>query len=155
MPGSVSPALDAVEKALALDPNNPTALIARATAELLQWHWRAAAADLHRTEQLHANSAAFWHMRAVFLDYMGLPRLVVPAAEKAVQLDPLSYIDRYNLALYRMTEERYEEAARMAEKAWALQPGQPDLQQLNVQIALGRNDTALAERILASLVASR
>jgi TolB-like protein len=153
VPGSLSPAFAAVSKALALDQNNPTALIARATAELLQWHWRTAAADLRRMEQLHANSAGFWHIRAIFFDYMGLPELVVPAAEKAVQLDPLSYIDRYNLALYRLIEERYDEAAHIAEEAWALQPAQPDLQQLDVQIALGKHDITSAERTLASLVA--
>jgi TolB-like protein/Flp pilus assembly protein TadD len=153
VPGSVPPALEAVNKALALDQNNPTALMARATAELLQWHWRAAAADLHRMQQLHTNSAAFWHIRAIFFDYMGLPELVVGPAEKAVQLDPLSFIDRYNLALYRMIEKRFAEAARIAAEAWALQPAQPDLQQLNVQIALGQHDLASAQRTLASLVA--
>ena len=151
--GAVPAALDAVEKALALDQNNPMALKARAIAELIQWQWRAAAADLHRMEELHVNSAEVWHMRAIFFDYMALPQFTGPAEEKAVQLDPLSYIDRYNLALYRMVEKRYDEAARIAAEAWALQPAQPELQMLNVQIALGRNDMASAERTLASLVA--
>ena len=44
------------------------------------------------------------------LDYMALPQFVFPAAEKAVQLD------RYNLALYRMVEKRYAEAARIARR---------------------------------------
>jgi len=149
----VPAALDGVKKALALDQNNPTALVARAIAQLLQWQWRAAAADLRQLEQLHANSAEVWHLRAIFFDYMALPQFTGPAEEKAVQLDPLSYIDRYNLALYRMLEKRYDEAARIAAEAWALQPAQPELQMLNVQIALGRNDKASAERTLASLVA--
>ena len=150
---SIPPALDNVKKALALDPNNPTALAARAIAELIQWQWRAAAADLRQLEQLHANTAEVWHLRAIFYDYMALPQFTGPAEEKAVQLDPLSYIDRYNLALYRMLEKRYDEAARIAAEAWALQPAQPELQMLNVQIALGRNDMAAAERTLASLAA--
>jgi TolB-like protein/Flp pilus assembly protein TadD len=152
-PGSVPAALNAVKEALALDQNNPTALIARAIAELIQWQWRAAAADLRHLEQLHANSAEVWHLRAVFFDYMALPEFASTAAEKAVQLDPLSYIDRYNLALYRMLEKRYDDAVRIAAEAWALQPAQPELQMLNVQIALGRKDMASAERTLASLVA--
>lgn len=150
---SIPPALDGVKKALALDPNNPVALTARAIAELIQWQWRAAGADLRQLEQLHANSAEVWHLRAIFFDYMALPQFTGPAEEKAVQLDPLSYIDRYNLALYRMLEKRYDEAARIAAEAWALQPAQPELQMLNVQIALGRKDMAAAERTLASLAA--
>src|SRR5262249_37456055 len=71
IPGGVQAALDAVNKALALDPDNPTAIMARATAELLQWRWRAAAADVKRLEQLRVNTAAVWHMRAIFFDYMG------------------------------------------------------------------------------------
>jgi len=149
----IPPALDNVKKALALDPNNPTALTARAIAELIQWQWRATADDLRQLEQLHANAAQVWHLRAIFFDYMALPQFTGPAEEKAVQLDPLSYIDRYNLALYRMLEKRYNEAARISAEAWALQPAQPELQMLNVQIALGRNDMASAERTLASLVA--
>jgi TolB-like protein/tetratricopeptide (TPR) repeat protein len=153
VPGSLPASLDAVNKALALDPNNPTALMARAIAGMMQWQWRTAAADLRRMEQLHANSGEVWHLRAVFFDYMALPQFTVSAAEKAVQLDPLSFIDRYNLALYRTVEKRYDDAARIAAEAWALQPAQPDLQQLDVQIALGRHDMASAERTLASLVA--
>ena len=153
VPGSVPAALEAVKKALALDQNNPDALMARAIAELMQWQWRAAAGDLRRMEALHVNSAEVWHMRAIFFDYMALPKFTGPAEEKAVQLDPLSFIDRYNLALYRMLEKRYDDAARIAAEAWALQPAQPDLQMLNVQIAIGRKDMASAERTLASLVA--
>jgi serine/threonine-protein kinase len=151
--GALPAAADAVDKALTLDPNNPTAIMARATVELLQWRWRAAAADLKRLEQLHLNTAAAWHMRAIFFDYMGLAQFTGPAEEKAVRLDPLSFIDHYNLALYRMLENRYDDAGHIAQQAWALQPAHPDLQQLKVQIALGKHDIKGAERILAALIA--
>jgi TolB-like protein/Flp pilus assembly protein TadD len=151
--GGVPAAIEAVGKALALDPNNATALMARATAELLQWNWRAAAADIRRLDQLRVNTAAAWHMRAIFFDYMGLTQFCRAAEERAIQLDPLSFIDHYNLALYRMREKRYDDASRIAAQAWALQPGNPDLQQLKVQIALARNDLAGAGRILSALTA--
>jgi predicted Zn-dependent protease len=83
---------------------------------------------------------------------LALPQFTGPSDEKAVPLDPLSYIDRYNLALYRMLEKRYDEAARISAEAWKLQPAQPDLHVLNIQIALGQNDLASAERTLATLV---
>jgi TolB-like protein len=153
MPGEVPAALDAVNKALALDPNNPTAIMARVTAELLRWRWRAAAADMRRLDQLHVNSAAVWHMRALFFDYMGLTQFCGAAEERAIQLDPLSFIDHYNLALYREREKRYDEAARVAAQAWALQPANPDLQQLKLQLALDKHDIKGAEQILSALVA--
>jgi TolB-like protein len=153
VPGSLPSATDAIGRALALDPNNPAALMARATVELLQWRWRESAADLRRLEQLHINAAATWHMRAIFFDYMGLPQFAGPAEERAVQLDPLSFIDRYNLALYRMLQKHYNDAQRIAGEAWALQPADPDLQQLKVQIALGKRDMKAAKRTLASLIA--
>src|SRR6185503_19485188 len=65
VPGGVPAALDAVNKALALDPNNAITIMARVTAELLQWRWRAAAADMRRLQDLHVNTAAAWHMRAI------------------------------------------------------------------------------------------
>lgn len=151
--GEVAAALDAVNEALSLDPDNATALMARATAELLQWRWRAAAADMKRLERLHLNTAAVWHMRALFFDYMGLTQFCGAAEERAIQIDPLSFIDHYNLALYRMREKRYDDASRIAAQAWALQPANPDLQQLNLQIALAKHDLKGAERILSALIA--
>jgi len=153
VPGEAPAALDAVSKALALDPNNPTAFMARATVELLQWRWRGAAADVRRLDRLHVNTAAAWHMRAIFFDYMGLSQFCGQAEEQAIKLDPLSFIDHYNLALYRLREKHYDDAARVAAQAWALQPGNADLQQLQVQIALGKHDMKGAEKILAALVA--
>jgi tetratricopeptide (TPR) repeat protein len=153
VPGGVPAALQAVGKALALDSNNPTALMARATAELLQWRWRSAAADVKRLDQLHVNTAAAWHMRAIFFDYMGLAQFCGSAEEQAIKLDPLSFIDHYNLALYRMRAKRFGDASRIVDQAWTLQPGNADLQQLRIQIALARQDTRGADRILAALIA--
>jgi TolB-like protein len=152
VPRAVPAALDAVNKALALDANNPTALMARATVELLQWRWRGAAADMRRLEQLHVNTAAVWHMRALFFDFMGLTQFCGLAEERAIQLDPLSFIDHYNLALYRERQKRYDDALGVAAQAWALQPANPDLQQLKLQIALAKNDIGGAERILSTLI---
>ncbi|MBV9062028.1 MAG: hypothetical protein JOY77_03750 [Alphaproteobacteria bacterium] len=153
VPGAVPAALEAVGKALALDRDNATAIMARATVELLQWRWRAAASDVKRLDQLKVNTAAAWHMRAIFFDYMGLSQFCGTAEEQAIKLDPLSFIDHYNLALYRLREKRYDDAARVAAQAWALQPGNADLQQVQVQIALGKHDIKGAERILSTLVA--
>ena len=147
----VAPALVTVKKALALDPNNPTALIARATASLLQWRWRDVAEDIRQLDKLHANTAAVWRIRAVFFDYMGLAQFAGPSEEKAVQLDPLSFIDHYNLALYRLLQKHYDESARIAADAWALQPANPDLQVLKCQIAIGKKDLSEARRIATQL----
>jgi len=152
-PEHIGPALSAVNKALALDPNNATALIARARISLLQWQWRAAADDIRRLETSHVNSAAVWRTRAVFFDYMGLPDLAHPAEVRAVQLDPLSFIDHYNLALYMMMSKRYDEAMKVADEAAALQPGNTELISLKCHVAVeaGKIDQAKAfYRLLAA-----
>jgi TolB-like protein/Flp pilus assembly protein TadD len=143
-PTHLAPALSAVNKALALDPNNATALVARVRILLLQWQWRAAADDIRRLENSHVNSAAVWRTRAVFFDYMGLPDLAHPAEIRAVQLDPLSFIDHYNLALYTMMTKRYDEAMMVANEAAALQPGNTEILSLKCHIAVqhGKIDQA-------------
>ncbi|MBV9570604.1 MAG: hypothetical protein JO056_05110 [Alphaproteobacteria bacterium] len=150
--GDTDHALAAVKKAQALDPNNATALIAHATACILKWRWRDIAADFRRLERLHVNSAAVWHLRAIFFDYMGLTQFTGAAEAKAVQLDPLSFIDRYNLALYALTARHYDEAMKIAAEAQALQPGNLEVVALQCSIEAARNRTAEARRLHRQLL---
>ncbi len=152
--GDADPALAAVKKAQTLDPNNATALIAHATACVLKWRWRDIAADFRRLERLHVNSAAVWHLRAIFFDYMGLTQLTGAAEAKAVQLDPLSFIDRYNLALYAITAGHYDQAMKLAKEAQALQPGNTGTLVLQCWIESLRGHRQEARRLHQQLVSS-
>jgi len=144
-------AVRAVDRALALDPSNPSALLARTTTNILQWKWRAAADDVLKVEADDAGAPGVWHEKGVFLSYMGLLKLALPAVQKAVQQDPLSFIDRYNLALFLHTLGRNDEAIRVAHDGMTLQPGNLEGQSLLCQVEAGRNNLSEAKRIRGQL----
>ncbi len=141
------PAITAIDRALALDPRNPTALMAHSTVSLVEWKWRTAADDLLKVEAHDSGTPGLWHEKGVFLSYMGLTRLALPAVEKAVRQDPLSYIDRYNLALYLSILGRNAEALKVAREGIAIQPGNLEGQELLCQVTAARGDLKEAGRI--------
>lgn len=122
----IAPALYAVKQALKLDPNNITALAAHATASLMMWKWLTAAEDVRLMQRRAPNNAQVWHNSSIFYAYMGLPDLTVEAAKRAVELDPLSYVDRSNLAVYAIISGDFEGGLQLARDALALQPGNVD-----------------------------
>src|SRR5262249_17003837 len=144
-------ALAAIDRALALDAGNPIALLARTTAEIQQWKWRAAADDLLRVEADDAGAPGLWHEKGVFLSYMGLLKLAQPAVQKAVQQDPLSFIDRYNLALFLHILGRNNDAMKVVKEGLTIQPANVEGQSLLCQVEAGRGNLAAARRIRAQL----
>ncbi|MBN9566367.1 MAG: hypothetical protein J0H79_02000 [Alphaproteobacteria bacterium] len=122
----IAPALEAVRQALARDPNNIAALSAHATASLVEWKWMAAAEDVRQLQRLGPNSAQVWHNSSIFYSYMGLPELAIDAVRRAAKLDPLSFIDRTNLAIFAVTQHRFDEALASAREGLDLQPGSLD-----------------------------
>jgi tetratricopeptide (TPR) repeat protein len=54
---------------------------------------------------------------------MGLPDLAIDAAKRAAELDPLAFIDRANIAVFAVSQNRFGEAIASAREALALQPG--------------------------------
>ncbi|HEY4124606.1 MAG TPA: tetratricopeptide repeat protein [Rhizomicrobium sp.] len=118
----IAPALYAVKQALELDSNSIAALSAHSTVSMMLWKWMSAAEDVRRIQRLAPNSGRVWHNSSIFYGYMGLPDLAIAAARRAADLDPLSYIDRYNLANYSLAHDRAEEAVKLAREATELQP---------------------------------
>lgn len=119
----IAPALYAVKQALAIDPNNIVALSAHSTVSLALWKWMNAAEDIRRIQHLAPNNAQVWHNSSIFYGYLGLPDLAISAAQRAADLDPLSYIDRSNLANYAIASGHPEQALKFAREASELQPG--------------------------------
>lgn len=147
------PATLAIDRALALDPENSVALMARVTKGIVEWKWRAAADDLLKVEARDSGTPGLWHMKGVFLSYMGLQRMALPAVEKAVRQDPLAYIDRHNLALYLGTLGRKEEALKVAREGLVIQPGNLEGQQLLCRIFAEKGDVQSAQGIKTQLSA--
>jgi TolB-like protein len=151
---ALAPALAAIERALAIEPKNPIAVMAHATTSVLQWTWRDAADDLMKVESNDPGTPGLWHAKGVFLSYMGLTRLALPAIQKAVAQDPLAYIDRYNLALYLLILGRKDEALKVAREGLAIQPGNFEGQELLCQVQAARGDLKDAGRIKTQLASS-
>jgi TolB-like protein len=147
----VGPATVAIGRALALDPKNRIALMARSTTAIVAWKWRAAADDILKIGANDPGAPGLWHSEGVFLSYMGLTKLALPAIEKAVRQDPLSFIDRYNLALYLLNSGRKDEAIGVVRAGMAIQPGSLEGQALVCQVDAARGDFAQADSIHAQL----
>jgi tetratricopeptide (TPR) repeat protein len=118
---------------------------------LVQWKWLAAAADVKRLQKLGPNSAQVWHNSSIFYAYMGLPDLAIDAAKRAIELDPLSFIDRSNLAVYAVSQGRYEEAIGTARDALALQPGNVEPLSVMCEVLAGAKRIDEAKMILVQI----
>jgi TolB-like protein len=151
-PNEVAGASEAIAHALKIDPKNPIALMGRSIISTVQWKWRSAADDLLTVDANGVGAPGLWHSKAVFLSYMGLTQFALPAVEKAVQSDPLSYVDRYNLALYLLIGGQKDKALKVARDGSAIQPGNLEGQELICQVEAARGNTAEARRIRAQLV---
>ena len=147
----ISPAIYAVKQALALDPDNITALAAHVTVSLVQWKWLAAAQDVKRLQKLGPNSAQVWHNSSIFYAYMGLPDLAIDAARRAVELDPLAFIDRSNIAVFAISQGRYEEGVASAREALALQPGNVEPLGVMCEVLAGAKHIDEARKILTQI----
>jgi TolB-like protein/Tfp pilus assembly protein PilF len=147
----ISPAIYAVKQALALDPDNITALAAHVTVSLVQWKWLAAAQDVKRLQKLGPNSAQVWHNSSIFYAYMGLPDLAINAAKRAVELDPLAFIDRSNIAVFAISQGRYEEGVASAREALALQPGNVEPLGVMCEVLAGAKHIDEARKILTQI----
>jgi tetratricopeptide (TPR) repeat protein len=82
---------------------------------------------------------------------MGLPDLTLAAARRAVELDPLSYIDRSNLAIYSISSGNLKEATRLARDALALQPGNVGALAVLCETLAAAKQFDEAKRILAQI----
>jgi TolB-like protein/tetratricopeptide (TPR) repeat protein len=147
----IAPALYAVKQALALDANNITALAAHSTTSMLMWKFLNAAEDVRQMQRLAPNNPEVWHNSSIFYAYMGLPDLTLAAARRAVDLDPLSYIDRSNLALYSISSGDLKEATKLARDALALQPGNVGALAVLCETLAAAKQFEDARRILAQI----
>lgn len=88
-------ASDAAQRALSLDPHNVMALMARATAELDTWQWRASASDMRKLQNENPNS--FHTIRALWNFFMdlGFPAEAFAAERRLYVLEPGTYLDNF------------------------------------------------------------
>ncbi|KSV85805.1 TonB-denpendent receptor [Sinorhizobium fredii USDA 205] len=114
---------DAVERALAIDPEDPTALDARA-------HYRyhlandldGALADLNKALKTAPGSSTTWNFLGLVQGARGDNRAAEAAFKEAIALDPLDPVAHANLAIQYMDEMRMAEARREIDTALSVDP---------------------------------
>jgi adenylate cyclase len=148
-------ALMPVRNALDIDPDNTDALDARVSLSLLKWDWRAAWTDVKRLTSTSAGAARAWHSAAIFYSAMGLLKQALVMEKRAIALDPLSYIDRLNLALNYTTLGLHRDAINVANTALDLQPGHPEALALICENRAALGDFAAARATLGQLTANK
>ena len=112
----------ALARALALDPDNIEALGARADLALHRQDWQTAADDTRRMRTISPHSNAVLHEMFRYYQILGFPEQALEAAQGAVLLDPLSEVDRLNVAAALIHVARFGEAATVARDALARMP---------------------------------
>jgi adenylate cyclase len=111
-----------IAKALQFEPENQDALDTEIELSLHEWDWAAvyrAGRQLLSQPRRNANS---YNGIGFFYQYMGFPNLALEARRRAVQLDPLAFSYRNNLAAAQWHLGQLGEAVATAGLAAELQP---------------------------------
>ncbi len=120
---TVSLAMAAAQRALALDPDSGDALIARGSIEVgFLWHWREAESDLLRGVSLSPGNSFGQMQLAVLYDSQGVVEEGVARMRHAVELDPLSFFMARHYGSTLFYARRYEEALAQSQYARSMQP---------------------------------
>ncbi|WDZ80542.1 FecR domain-containing protein (plasmid) [Ensifer adhaerens] len=114
---------DGIEKALANDPDDPTALESRAKYRLLiENDRRGALADLERAVEITPGDASIWNWIGLAKSDRGDNRGAERAFRKAVELDPADPLYHANLSILYLDESRMKEAKAEIDAALAADP---------------------------------
>jgi TolB-like protein len=147
-------AKEAMEKALALDPNHVIALLTKLNLALGTWDWDRAAETFKRMRAINPNNAIVLRATSNYCLMLGVPACSIAANQENAKLDPLSFIEHLDLAEDLIGEARYAEAETSARAALAIAPA--DTQALHALcLALAAtNRPAEARAIEARLAAA-
>jgi len=114
---------DGVERSLAIDPDDPTALEARANYRFhLDNDKEGALADLERALKTAPGSPSLWNAIGLLQGDRGDNRAAERAFKKAIELDPTDPLYHANLAIQYLDESRITEAKREIDAALAIDP---------------------------------
>ncbi|MDE4551921.1 TonB-dependent receptor [Sinorhizobium meliloti] len=114
---------DGVERALSIDPEDPTALEARAHYRYhIDNDLKGALADLERALKTAPGSSSIWNSLGLVQGARGDNRAAEAAFKQAIALDPLDPVAHANLAIQYMDEMRMAEAKREIDAALSVDP---------------------------------
>lgn len=114
---------EAYERALSLDPDEPTALEARATYRSeIESDLEGALEDLNRAVAIAPGSTTIWNALGLVLSERGASREAEEALLKAIELDPQDPASRANLAIHYLDQDRLDDAKEQIDLALAYDP---------------------------------
>ena len=122
-PAEVMPeARAAAQRAVELDPGLSEAYLARASIEIhYDWDWKTGAQDLQRGLDLNPNNPQAEIAYSTYLCSVGRPREAIPHAQRALQLDPLSFFANRNLASVLYTARMPDQALAQLQRTKEIQ----------------------------------
>lgn len=114
---------EAIDQALAIDPDDALALIARARLRGdFEGNIEAALADLDRAATLMPGSSMVWNDIGLAQSARGDERRAEAAMKRSIALDPESAIGHANLAIFYLDQSRMKDAKREIDLAIAADP---------------------------------
>jgi TolB-like protein/DNA-binding winged helix-turn-helix (wHTH) protein/Flp pilus assembly protein TadD len=113
----------ALDRALALNPRNVTALIAYMDLALFTQDWKAADGFVHRMRQINPNNATVARALGLYYQFLGFEEEARAAFKLATRLDPLSSITWGSLAVMDGLAGHNAEAIAAGNTALSLSPG--------------------------------
>lgn len=113
----------AIDRALAIDPEDPQALFARATlkAEYLSDN-RGAIADFRASIRMAPGDSGAWNSLGLVYADLGATREAEETLKKAIELDPEDPVGYTNLAIHYLDQSRVKEAKALIDKALTVDP---------------------------------
>jgi len=114
---------DGVERALSIDPEDPTALEALAHYRYhIENDLEGALADLNKALETAPGSSSIWNSIGLVQGVRGDNRAAEAAFKQAIALDPLDPVAHANLAVQYLDEMRMAEAKREIDTALSVDP---------------------------------
>jgi tetratricopeptide (TPR) repeat protein len=114
---------EGVNKALALDPDDPTALEARSFYRAgYKGDIEGAYADIARAAEIAPGSTTIWNQLGLVQSARGADREAEAALKRAIELDPKDPVSHANLAIHYLDQDRVAEAKAEIDKALEVDP---------------------------------
>jgi tetratricopeptide (TPR) repeat protein len=145
----------ALARALALDPDNVNALSAHLDLALHRLDWIAAGSDAVRLKAINPNGYAVSHEMFRYYQLLGFPDRALAAVQQTVKLNPLSFVDRYNVTAALIHIGKYADAIGAAHAALSLEPEQTELLAMLCTADAGAKRFADAAAVLGQLAKGR
>ena len=113
----------AIDRSLAIDPDDPTALEARANYKAgIESDLEGALADLNRAVMIAPGSTTIWNALGLVQSAREAEREAEAALKRSIELDPNDPVSYANLAILYLDQDRVKEAKVLIDKALAVDP---------------------------------